>query len=880
MSIGLGFTFAAAGRPVLESKVDMSEPTPKKKIRIACSNCGQHLDVTELTAFSRALCPSCNTKLLVPMIIGNYQLLSPMGSGGMGTVYKAFDSALQRFVAVKLMKKELAANPQFVADFTREARAAAALNHPNIAQILSFGQTDAPDGQYYIVMELLEGGSLDHMIETHKRVAELDVLNIGIQVASALKAAYQRGVIHRDIKPGNILFNSESQAKVVDFGLAQFAGAEEEKKQEDGIWGTPYYIAPEKLNGEREDFRSDMYSLGGTMFHALAGRPPFEANTATEVVLKHLREPALSLKTFAPDICDQTMQAIGCMLRKNREDRYSSYDELIEDLEEAKRSAVAHQREVVAQKRRPQGRAVAAAPRPSAPSGSWKSVIATIVLLAACIACGYFFWKYREVLFRSSDTASAKTTAQEQQTGQPAAEQSWLDLWDAADNSLIAGQYPKAIEAYRKARQKLNDDPPRQSILDCQIGAALFLMGKPEEARKAFSTAGEKMEIGIMPEKINQESYGPLLGQLISGGFKLDQIQSALKQQMPAALALAQFYLGVQALGEGKLAECARFFDAYTAAKTDLDPRWVTLYQPHAKSIATQIHQQTRGIEDANKLIAGGKVSEAWKKIVALKAQVKHPLLQSPFAAIDSAVAGKSKELDDLEHARKVRELFALDKQSLEQVDATVGAFINDCNFDPLAKAYAAAAEAMKSPQVKQVAEDRAMVYQRLTALKTLVIESVAKTPYARNDLVTRANARLVGAVSKADADKIVLTVKDRPDQPVPWRDLSPTSVVTLFTTYDSLATSLQPAAHGANYVAIAWFAQTQRLEQTLTDSYVDTAVKFAAVSRNEWDRFNTPLAGAAASGQPTTTGGASGMTQTSTDVDFEPVKKRKPAAK
>jgi len=412
-----GFTFAAAGRRMIRVKeFFMSEPASKKKIKIACSSCGQHLDVTELPAFSRAFCPACNTKLLVPMVIGNYQLLSPMGSGGMGTVYKAFDSALQRFVAVKLMKKELASNAQFVADFTREARAAAALNHPNIAQILSFGQTEKTDGQYYIVMELLEGGSLDHMIETHKRVAELDVLNIGIQVASALKAAYQRGVIHRDIKPGNILFNSESQAKVVDFGLAQFAGAEEEKKQEDGIWGTPYYIAPEKLNGEREDFRSDMYSIGGTMFHALAGRPPFEANTATEVVLKHLREPALSLKTFAPDICDKTAQAIGCMLRKNREDRYPDYDELIDDLEEAKRAAVAHQRELADKKRKPQARAAAAAAKPAASAGSWKGVAVTLAILAACIACGYFVWAKREVLFRSSDsTASAGTVTQQEQ---------------------------------------------------------------------------------------------------------------------------------------------------------------------------------------------------------------------------------------------------------------------------------------------------------------------------------------------------------------------------------------------------------------------------------------------------------------------------------
>ncbi|MFA6560502.1 MAG: serine/threonine-protein kinase [Verrucomicrobiia bacterium] len=854
----------------------MPESAPKKQIKIACSNCGQHLDVTELPAFSRAFCPSCNTKLLVPMVIGNYQLLNPMGSGGMGTVYKAFDSALQRFVAVKLMKKELATNAQFVADFTREARAAASLNHPNIAQILSFGRTDDNDSQYYIVMELLEGGSLDHMIETHKRVAELDVLNIGIQVASALKAAYQRGVIHRDIKPGNILFNSESQAKVVDFGLAQFAGAEEEKKQEEGIWGTPYYISPEKLSGEREDFRSDIYSLGGTLFHALAGRAPFEANSATEVVLKHLREPALSLKTFAPDICDQTMHAIGCMLRKNREDRYPDYDELIDDLEEAKRAAVAHQRELADRKRKPQARAAVATARPKAPSGSWKGIVATLVILAACIACGYFVWAKREVLFHSRETSAEAKVATQEQPAQPALELSWLDLWDAADNNLIAGKYQPAIDAYRKARQKLHDDPPRQSILDCQIGAALYLLGKPEDARKAFSTAGEKMEIGIMPEKVNQESYGPVLGQLISGGFKLDEIQSSLKKQMPAALALAQFYLGVQALGEGHLAECAKFFDAYTAARADMDPRWVTLYQPHAKFIATQIHLQTRGIEEAQKLIADNKAAEAYKRITAVKAQVKHPLLQPPFAVIDTAIAGKSKELADLEQARKIRERFALDKQSLEQVDATVEAALNDCNFQPLSKAYADAAEKMDSPAVKQAAEDRAMVYKRLTALKTLITESIAKTPYARNDLATRANARLVGNVTKADAEKIIVSVKDRPDQAVPWRDLAPASVVALFTTYDTLATSLQAAEHGANYVAIAWFAQTQHLDQALADGYVDTAVKFATVSRNEWDRFNTPLAGDAAPGTPTVA--ATGK-KSDTDVDFDPVKK-KPAKK
>ena len=843
----------------------MSDPSSKKKIKIACSSCGQHLDVTDLQAFSRVICPTCSTKLLVPMVIGNYQLLTPVGSGGMGTVYKAFDSALQRFVAVKLMKKELASNKEFVADFTREARAAAALNHPNIAQILSFGQTDETNGQYYIVMELLEGGSLDHMIETHKRVAELDVLNIGIQVASALKAAYQRGVIHRDIKPGNILFNAESQAKVVDFGLAQFAGAEEEKKQEDGIWGTPYYISPEKLSGEREDFRSDIYSLGGTLFHALAGRAPFEANSATEVVLKHLREPALSLKTFAPDICDETAQTIGQMLRKNREERYASYEELIDDLEEAKRAIATRRQEMSENKRKPRAGAVA----PAAQAGSWKGVVATLVVLAVCVACGVVLWVKRDKIFGGSETSPAAGASQS--SSRPAAPdlaQSWIDIWDAADNDLNAGEYQKAIAGYRKAREKLPDNP-RQIVLDCQIGAALYLLGKPDDARKSFSAAGEKTDLGVLPEKITRDNFAAVLGQLIGGGLRPDEVQPALKKQMPPSWILAQFYLGAQALGEGRLADAAKFFDSYVAAKTDLDPRWVTLYQPHAQSIARQIHLLTQGLAEAKKLNADRNAGEAMKTISALKAQVKHPLLQSQFAAIDAAIGVTAKELQNEQNTKQVREQFALDKQSLEQVDSTVAAAINECNFEAIAKAYADAAEKMGSPDVKQVAQDRAMIYQRLAALKAQVIAGVAQSPYVRNDLTTRANVRLAGKAARADAGKIVFT-QERAEQPVAWHDLAPASVLTLLATYDATANAQQPAVRGANFVAIAWLSQFYHFDQ-YTETYVDMAVKLTPVSRNEWDRFNTPLTG-------TVVAGGASAKKSSTDVDFEPVKK-KPAA-
>jgi serine/threonine protein kinase len=145
-------------------------------------------------------------------------------------------------------------------------------------------------------MELVDKGSLDDLIRIQGRVAERQVLEVAIQMARGLQAAHQHGLIHRDVKPGNILFLDGNTAKIVDFGLAIFLAQEEALRGE--IWGTPYYVAPEKLDHQPEDFRSDMYSLGGTLFHALAGRPPFEAETASLVAWKHLKQQPVSFADF------------------------------------------------------------------------------------------------------------------------------------------------------------------------------------------------------------------------------------------------------------------------------------------------------------------------------------------------------------------------------------------------------------------------------------------------------------------------------------------------------------------------------------------------------------------------------------------------------
>jgi serine/threonine protein kinase len=176
-------------------------------------------------------------------------------------------------------------------------------------------------------MELADRGSLDGKIEAHTRLPELQVLDIGIKVASALDTALKHNLLHRDIKPGNILFNAEGEPKLVDFGLARSTEADSE--QDTTVWGTPYYIAPEKVKREREDFLSDMYSLAGTLYHALTGHVPFEAPTVDEVVAAHVQTPATPPSQVVHEVSEPTSEALMVALAKDPAQRYQSYDEFI-----------------------------------------------------------------------------------------------------------------------------------------------------------------------------------------------------------------------------------------------------------------------------------------------------------------------------------------------------------------------------------------------------------------------------------------------------------------------------------------------------------------------------------------------------------------------
>ncbi|MEM9400181.1 MAG: protein kinase [Verrucomicrobiota bacterium] len=300
-----------------------------------CPSCSKDVDVTDLDVGTSVICPYCSEKFNVFKDFYNFRLDYKLGEGGMGAVYKATDTTLNRTVAIKVLKSSLSDNKKFIETFLQEVKITASLTHPNIVQVYSFGEYQ---GNYYLAMEYLGEHTLDDDIAGRKKLSEIEALDTAIGVASGLNFALQQGnLIHRDIKPGNIIIARDGTPKVVDFGLALTADNIEDIDGE--IWGTPYYVSPERLEGIPEDFRSDMYSLGVTIYHALAGRPPFDADTAELVASMHLHNTPLPLATYAPHVCEQTVYAIQKSMNRHQNERFNTYEQFIEQLEDAKRRA-------------------------------------------------------------------------------------------------------------------------------------------------------------------------------------------------------------------------------------------------------------------------------------------------------------------------------------------------------------------------------------------------------------------------------------------------------------------------------------------------------------------------------------------------------------
>ena len=256
---------------------------------------------------------------------GRYEIISELGRGGMATVYYAYDPHFDREVAVKVLPREFLRFPRARVRFEREAKAIAALEHPAIVAVYDLGEQD---GQPYLVMRYMAGNSLAYHIDDHP-LSLKEVAPLIVRIASALDEAHSRGIIHRDVKPANIVIDTRGEAYLTDFGLVKLADAATALTTESGMIGTPAYMSPEQVEGDLEpDSRSDIYSLGISIFEMLTGEVPYKAKTPTKLMMKHVLDPVPSILADMPDLPAECEQIITRSLAKNRDDRYATAGEL------------------------------------------------------------------------------------------------------------------------------------------------------------------------------------------------------------------------------------------------------------------------------------------------------------------------------------------------------------------------------------------------------------------------------------------------------------------------------------------------------------------------------------------------------------------------
>jgi serine/threonine protein kinase len=270
-----------------------------------------------------------------------YEVVAPLGKGGMGEVWLARDRKLNRQVAIKVLPPDLTQDPSRVARFQQEARAASALNHPNVGTIHALGET--ADGQQFIAMEFVEGETLRQRL-AGRPVTRREALDLAVQVASALSAAHAAGVVHRDVKPENVMVRRDGIVKVLDFGLAKLAPVGHERADAHtthavvrtdagSVVGTVDYMSPEQARGQPVDARTDVWSLGVLLYELVAGRRPFAGQSSSEVLAGILEHEPAPLARFEPDAPQELQRIVGKALRKDRDQRYQVMRDLLLDLQ-------------------------------------------------------------------------------------------------------------------------------------------------------------------------------------------------------------------------------------------------------------------------------------------------------------------------------------------------------------------------------------------------------------------------------------------------------------------------------------------------------------------------------------------------------------------
>jgi tRNA A-37 threonylcarbamoyl transferase component Bud32 len=535
-----------------------------------CHACGGVIDVSKLAPFSKAKCPACGETTRVKVEFGPYILHHRHAIGGMSVVFIARDKTLGREVAVKILNEDYSADERRITAFEEEARTTASISHPHVVRLLTTGRAF---GRYYLAMELVTGGNFEIEIRDRGALPETEVLPLALQVAEGLQAAHTAGLIHRDMKPGNILLDGTGQAKIVDFGLALMTKGG--KAQASEIWATSYYVPPETVEGWEEDFRSDIYAFGATLYHALSGVPPCNTESHDTKTLREAKKKIAPLAEAAPWLAPETCVVIDRAMAYKPSDRYQSYDEMIFALRQAQQRSLSG----------PQIENAGAVHRRQVRTAQRKEALilaGSALLLIGAIVSAVYFVKSRPTeavaTVRPSPVVEATVRSDDgPQTIDPAIASRIGQRYKAAREAVEKGEFEQALTEFAALR----DDPvvqePTRTWAGLEAIAAGFLGDKGDAARsQAKLTAAHASSV----EFINPNVSGVILPAL------------TLVQELPsipvgaldpiradAPTVMAWIISGLKNWQQGSLDEAAQFFSAATEVKLSTADQWASYYQ-------------------------------------------------------------------------------------------------------------------------------------------------------------------------------------------------------------------------------------------------------------------------------------------------------------
>ncbi|MFH1730879.1 MAG: SUMF1/EgtB/PvdO family nonheme iron enzyme [Planctomycetota bacterium] len=670
--------------------------------------------------------------------IGGYEVVAKLGQGGMGAVFKATQLSIGRTVALKVLPPRLAKNNEFAARFFREARSAAKLDHPNIVQAIDAGEAD---GYHYFAMEFIEGESVEHMLKTRGALPEKQVLGIVRDIGRALAYAHEAGIIHRDIKPGNILVTPDGTAKLADLGLARETTSQATDLTQAGFAiGTPDYISPEQIRGETDlDGRSDIYSLGATLYHMLAGEPPFAGGSGNEVMAKHLADPIPNAHKVNPQVSMAAARIVWKAMPKTREKRYATAADMVQDIESA---LAGHETSAPMQIQGPSHRSVRAARRKRSGNKPLLFVVGGIAIAALVITLVIAMWPPPGPgpVPPIDPNPHAKP---DNGNGKPAASDdakllSALREWA----KLNPDDLPEAIRKYKVAVRRMTDAEViakanadlaalRKELARAAGEAFAEVVSSADKLARAGDYDGAIAACGKLPEQFR----GILAGR---ADAKVAQLKEAVEAEVYAVLEAARAH------SEAKEPEMglARLNDA-----KDIK------YEP----LEAGIRRMRERLEKERDSVAASQDEQA---VVAARARIRKLLDKIEAAAVRGALTEAGRLSD---------------------------AALEDKTLDVVKK------------ELDTVAEIGRILAEIDKREKMSVIEALRKRTGKRITLRTTKGDR-AGKVKRVSADTVVLDkgfvidgqVHERPDQEVPISELTEETLAKLKTPW----TARTPAGH------------------------------------------------------------------------------------